>query len=180
MANPAKLGRLVFGDGSNLVCVQRSYCKVYKIAGLAMKRWKQHILLAMIFIAVIYGRIDPVIITSGEITTPAVRPGDHIVVNRDGKWIRPDCISVSVTSYASDSLHPPRDHPLGHIDLGVPILNRTRIVRSWQIPFDMPWGQAIHKATLSFSCFPFFDLWPIKVPLKELPFMVVPRDQVAR
>jgi len=120
------------------------------------------------------GRMTPIKVLQSETTTPQVTRGGVFTVERQVKWLRPDCVNVRITAEFIDSLAPVGfSHNMPTIDLGFPRyeLNTSR---DWQVPLNMPWGEATYKSTLVFECFPFYGAWPITVELPPLKFAVVP------
>ncbi len=118
------------------------------------------------------GRLPPVKVLGIVPQTSQVKPGDYFVVDQQVKWIRFDCINVTITADFVDALK--YHHNTAIIDVGSPHYSQDHILREWQVPFTMPWGQTTYKSTVTFQCFPFYGTWPISINLPDVEFTVIP------
>jgi hypothetical protein len=134
--------------------------------------------MAVVVGGLVLGRLAPVKVIDSTVATPLVVPGGTFALHRHVAWLRSDCTDVRISAEVIDSLAPAGyHHAMQSIDLGAPRPDITDTGREWQIPFQMPWGEATYRAYLAFECFPFYGLWPIEVALPELKFTVVPKSK---
>jgi hypothetical protein len=149
-----------------------SHSTIFQMAGVV--RWRQHILAVIgagvVAAVVSWGRLEPITVLDSSIT-PSARPGGFVQVERAVKWNRSDCWSYVASTSLVDALK--YNHEVEARFLGLPDYG-TLSNREWPVPFTMPWGATKLHTRLSFSCFPFFEVWPVIVDLPELVFDVSP------
>jgi hypothetical protein len=123
------------------------------------------LLVFILVFAAILGRTAPIIVIDGQIIPPIVEPGQKFIVTRRLTIIRPDCRGNEVEALLIDSVH--GLHLLASTNVPPRLVAKT--TRTWTVPLGMVGGTAIYRSTVSFSCFPFYSLWPIVVTSPELP-----------
>ena len=115
--------------------------------------------------------VPPFEVISSSITRDAHKGGD-IVVERHLRWFRWDCKSFVSNAAILDSLKPvPFTHAFQTIPFG-DLYPQRRFRTPWPVGFSVPLGPATFTNKLKFSCFPFYDIWPLEVKLPDVQFHV--------
>jgi len=135
----------------------------------------QHMLAAVISIAIVgfvlWSRRDPVEIYGADYAHE-VKAGQTLRVVRSGKFLRSDCVRT-VSTWIVDSQGTTWSR-VAEITGYALDMRTPSIAREIPIPYSAAWGKARYLQQISYSCFPFGDLWPIVVDLPELTFTIEP------
>ena len=124
--------------------------------------------------SVVWGRTPPIEVTSSRLVPETVAPGSAIHIERMIRRVRPGCGRGVVTVTLVDShrvIH--RMEPLP-APSGRPPADGV-VGATWPIPDTMPEGESIFRSFVTFSCYPFFGLWPVTVSLPDEGFVVQQR-----
>lgn len=123
--------------------------------------------------AAVWGRTTPAIVVKSQIVPMRVHPGEMLAVHRYVRWQRMDCHTATLNAILVDSLR------VLHIieRRKFPVQDQfTELDQTWTVPFTMPLGPGIYRSTVSFNCFPFYNLWPVSMSPPDIPFVVVAKD----
>lgn len=140
-----------------------------------MKMLRQHIIagctIAMIAGTLVWLRREPVELLSIEITQ-RVRPGQMVTERAAVVRIRADCRS-SISAEIVDAQRV--IHRVEPVVTQLPAsTGEVDINRNYPVPFSAAWGHARLIVQRTYYCWPFFKLWPISNPRREMGFEIVP------
>jgi hypothetical protein len=117
----------------------------------------------------VWGRQEPFQVLASYIEPRIVLAGGEVVTHRDIRILRTDCTGLGIRSQLVDSRGLIHQIDAQH---GSPVLQSHTPDRAWPIPRNMPDGVAEYRATVSFSCAPFYSLWPVVVTPPPIGFVV--------
>jgi len=135
----------------------------------------QHLLAAMTAIsitsALAYVRRDPIELLQINISDK-VKPGMFIDELAEVDRKRSDCESVVHAEIVDgQTVH----FKLANKDLPSAVSKGpTFIFRQYPIPFAAAWGKSQLIVQRTYFCWPFYQYWPIRRPVRELEFEIIP------